>query len=352
MQAGFDPALRALGTPVARDMTCPRARAVKDGFANQVFLNNQPYVESMNEKLSLFRRQAPGLVGPTLTTVPTGNMPFATPHVILGADPSGLAVSTRMSSLFTTASEPDKRVTFMPAGELTGGPRPGGGPVETVYREADPKVRSAKGYSSVKRAAQEAALGRARMAKHRDKMIEEYAATDPRMANRVSRPGAGSAMSRPGVSSGSFSPGSGSGSALAANRTDGSIVVSAPSPSSNPALAPAPAPAPGPVVPVPGPAPGSGLVPGLAPGPAPAPYPYPWPAPGAYNPPAPAAPPRFAQTFEAFWTALGRVLSGTMAIQEFNAQFVASDQYVVVIVVVLAAMVLAFMIATIVLANK
>jgi hypothetical protein len=41
-----------------------------------------------------------------------------------------------------------------------------------------------------------------------------------------------------------------------------------------------------------------------------------------------------------------------MAIQEFNAQFVASDQYVVVIVVVLAAMVLAFMIATIVLANK
>jgi hypothetical protein len=343
--------MRVLGTPVADDLMSPRARAVKNSFAHQVYQNNQAYPESMNEKLSLFRRQAPALQGMVMSSVPTGNMPMASPHIIIGSDPGGVAMSTRMSPLFTVPSE-ERRHTVMPAGPLTGGMRPDGSLAETVYRQPDGKVRNVKGAMSVSRAQQEAALGAQRMKQHRNKIIGEYLGDDPRStARRATGAVLGSSSSssalgpiparKPRVKTSVRIPAQGP------TPTPTTVVLASVNPSVNTSVnSPASLPGDPSVNP-------SGNPSAFPPG-----YPYPPGYPPAANPVNPANPPatpqnpKFAQTFKAFWVNLSKYVGGSLSAADFREAFVGQEQWVVVVVVVLAVVALAFLIATIVLANR
>lgn len=169
MQAGFDPKLAHLGTPVAAPLPSARGLAVKNSLANEIFLNSLQYPDmSVNEKKIVFREQAPMLQGMQLTHVPTGGFPLRQPSIIIGAGPDGIEYNTRMPTLFTQPSVPDKRMLVMPDRPLTG---ENGG--ETVYREPDNKMRNAHGAMSVKRAAQEAASGKRHLQRSREQLFNE-----------------------------------------------------------------------------------------------------------------------------------------------------------------------------------
>ncbi len=178
MQAGFDPKLAHLGTPVSVPLPSARGLAVKNSLANEIFLNSMQYPDmSVNEKKIVFREQAPMLQGMQLTHVPTGGFPNRQPSIIIGAGPDGIEYNTRMPTLFTQPSVPDKRMLVMPDRPLTG---ENGG--ETVFREPDNKLRSAHGAMSVKRAAQEAASGLRRQVRSKTQLFNEAFTPEENMA--------------------------------------------------------------------------------------------------------------------------------------------------------------------------
>lgn len=157
MQAGFTPNAAHLGTPLDHKVLTPDAARVQSSFAQAVFDNSMLYADaSVDERNIVYRKQAPALQGMNLTHVPTGGFSNKA-SIIVGADESGVTYNTRLPSLFTQPENPDRRVTIMPEGPLTG---VGGAP--TVYREPDGKHRNVHGAMSVGRAQQEAALGLAR----------------------------------------------------------------------------------------------------------------------------------------------------------------------------------------------
>lgn len=168
VQAGFVPAAGHLGTPLAAAMPSGAAAAVRASLSNEIFKQSLQYPDmAINEKACVFRKQAPALAGMVLSNPPSGGLGNAKPSIVVGADPAGgMTYNTRLPPVFTVPSE-NRRVTIMPEGPLTG---VDGG--ETVFREADPKLRNAHGFMSVARAEQEAARGARHAVQSRNSLEE------------------------------------------------------------------------------------------------------------------------------------------------------------------------------------
>lgn len=157
MQAGFDPGhARMAGTPVSEPMPSAAAARIKNSFAQRVFDNSMACPDptlSLSENAIYYRKQPTVLRGMELQAIPNGGFPATdVARVIPGADGE---YNVRMPTYFTLPAETEKRCDVGPTEPLTGlGPH-------AVYRVPDGKVRAARGAMSIARAEEEARRGRA-----------------------------------------------------------------------------------------------------------------------------------------------------------------------------------------------
>ena len=168
MQAGFDPAMRHLGTPVEATLKeaiatgPPRLPANDHATRLMEALWLSPDL-AFKEKDALFVRAPTVLQGLNLTNPPTGGFSTAARSVVVGAGPGGAEFNTRLSTtVFMQPGYPGKRMEVGPADAVQVSP------VAPPFREPDGKTRNPHGHMTVARMDQEAAANAARLAGMQD----------------------------------------------------------------------------------------------------------------------------------------------------------------------------------------
>ena len=162
-----------LGTPVAVPLPSVAGIAVKDSLSQEIFDNSLNFIESVDEKNIIFRRQAPVLQGMQTTRVQTGGRQTVPPGLIVGASVDGIQYDHRLDhTVFGQPGQPAKRVSIAPDRPLTGENG------ETVYRDgAESVVRQKRGAMSVRRFDQETAIARKKQRASREKMLADVPIT-------------------------------------------------------------------------------------------------------------------------------------------------------------------------------